>query len=173
MIGDFVKGNRYRKYPSEISTGIILHRDIDSFTDNHKIVSDSKKLFAPKYHKHAGIVIDIIFDHFLASNWEKYSDKNLQAFARHAYLILVKNHNLIPSRVRFFLPFMIINNWLASYKNIEFVRKIFTRMPYRTSLPDEAAFCIKTLQENYDVLENNFYTFFAELKDYIDDKYKF
>ncbi|MFH2143494.1 MAG: ACP phosphodiesterase [Bacteroidota bacterium] len=171
MIGDFVKGNNYKNFPEDIKKGILLHRDIDSYTDRHKIISESKKLFAPKYHKHAGIVIDIVFDHFLARNWEIYSEKNLQAFARHAYLILVRNHKLIPSKVKYFLPFMIVNNWLVSYKNIEFIRKVFTRMPYRTSLPDESKFCMETFKNNYDWLENNFFTFFSELMKYVNEKH--
>ena len=34
FIADHVKGKRYLSYPEDIQTGILLHRQIDSFTDN-------------------------------------------------------------------------------------------------------------------------------------------
>ena len=37
LIGDFVKGNKYERYPPKIKKGILLHRHIDSFTDHHQV----------------------------------------------------------------------------------------------------------------------------------------
>ena len=34
FLGDFVKGHDWEKYPRGIQRGILLHRAIDSFTDN-------------------------------------------------------------------------------------------------------------------------------------------
>ena len=42
-LGDFVKGNQLDKYPKGIRDGILLHRKIDHFTDNHPVVLESKK----------------------------------------------------------------------------------------------------------------------------------
>ena len=41
-IADDVKGKAYLDYPLEIQKGILLHRKIDDFTDNHPIVNISK-----------------------------------------------------------------------------------------------------------------------------------
>ena len=37
FIGDFVKGNSYDIYPLSFQKGILLHREIDHFTDTHPI----------------------------------------------------------------------------------------------------------------------------------------
>ncbi len=66
FIGDYIKGNAYNKYPPLIRKGILLHRKIDYFTDSHPIVRNHKSFFYDKYHKYAGIIIDIIYDHFLS-----------------------------------------------------------------------------------------------------------
>ena len=163
MIGDSVKGKNYQKYEAEISKGIILHRHIDTFTDSHEIIRECKQLFNEKFHKHSGVVIDIVFDHFLALNWKQYSDKDLHAFARHTYVILVKNYKLVPTRLKFFMAYMIVNNWLGSYQNISFIKRVFDRMPYRTSLPREPEFVINTIEENRDWINQMFKKFFEEL----------
>jgi acyl carrier protein phosphodiesterase len=41
-IGDYVKGREYLKYPELIRKGIILHRHIDAFTDNHPVVHEAR-----------------------------------------------------------------------------------------------------------------------------------
>ena len=35
FIADGIKGKSYKKYPKEIQTGVLLHRNIDTFTDAH------------------------------------------------------------------------------------------------------------------------------------------
>ena len=42
FIGDFVKGNKLEEYDQEIQFGIRLHREIDSYTDSHPVVLESK-----------------------------------------------------------------------------------------------------------------------------------
>ena len=62
FIGDYVKGRDYNLYSPAVKKGILLHRRIDSYTDKHKIVHQSMSYFAPRYHKYAGIIIDILYD---------------------------------------------------------------------------------------------------------------
>ena len=40
FIGDYVKGSDFNFYPEGIKKGIILHRHIDYFTDNHPVVQE-------------------------------------------------------------------------------------------------------------------------------------
>ena len=40
-IADDIKGNKYLDYPQEIQKGILLHRLIDDYTDNHQRVLNS------------------------------------------------------------------------------------------------------------------------------------
>ncbi len=60
-IGDAIKGNTYIDYPENIRNGILLHRQIDKFTDDHRISKEIKKLFTQKYHKYAGVVVDLVY----------------------------------------------------------------------------------------------------------------
>ena len=68
FIGDYVKGKAYLNYPKVIKEGILLHRKIDDFTDSNEHWRHVKKSLQPIYRKYAGVVADIIIDHFLAKN---------------------------------------------------------------------------------------------------------
>jgi len=89
LFGDFCKGKSYLNYPIEIQKGVLLHRAIDSFIDNHPAVREiRKKLYAP-LPKVSGIAIDLYFDHLLAKNWQMFHHRTLTDF-----LVLFYNHTL-------------------------------------------------------------------------------
>ena len=166
FIGDAIKGNGYNKYPAEIKKGILLHRKIDSFTDNHEIVTLSKNKLREDYGKHAGIVIDIFYDHFLSINWHKYSQEDRNEFIQQSYKTLLSKSRILPSRVMKYLPFMVLFDWLGSYNQIESIKIVLDGMAKRTSLPNMSDNAIQILKKHYHVFDNEFNTFFPELIDY-------
>ena len=84
-IADDVKGKAYLKYSSEIQKGILLHRKIDDFTDNHNVVDNSKSLIRHHQNKFTPVVMDVFYDYFLANNWSTYSEKELLEFTNQIY----------------------------------------------------------------------------------------
>ena len=40
LLGEVVKGNQYQQYSPNLQKGILLHRQIDTFTDAHPIVKE-------------------------------------------------------------------------------------------------------------------------------------
>src|SRR3972149_3892931 len=166
-IGDYVKVKNYEKYTEEIKYGILLHRKIDAFTDSNSIVRLSKNHFIEKYHKYAGVITDIIYDHFLTSLWDNYSKTPLKNFIYYSYEVLLNNYNLLPIRVKQFLPHFVIYNWLESYSSIEGLARVFKRMSIRTSLPEETDYAIKELKTNYLKLKKEFDHFFPLLIEHV------
>ena len=69
----------------DIQKGILLHRQIDWFTDNNEVVKQSKRRLNVQYGHYKGVIIDILYDHFLAKNWELFYDTSLQVFAYEFY----------------------------------------------------------------------------------------
>ncbi len=91
LFGDFCKGKSYLNHPIEVQKGVLLHRAIDSFIDNHDAVREiRKKLYAP-LPKVSGIVIDLYFDHLLAKNWQTFHHRTLTDF-----LVLFYKHTKTP-----------------------------------------------------------------------------
>ncbi len=115
-IGDYVKGRDYLKYPDLVRKGIVLHRHIDGFTDRHPVVHRSKIFFTRKYHKYSGVLIDIIYDHFLTREWNFFSRRPLESVTYNFYRAMVNNYEILPDDVRKMMPFFIINNWIESYQ---------------------------------------------------------
>ena len=82
MISDFVKGRRQYDYPAGIQKGIRLHRAIDQFTDTHPVNQEAKLLFRPAYRLYAGAMVDVVYDHFLATDEEEFDEESLRGFER-------------------------------------------------------------------------------------------
>ena len=172
FIGDAIKGNRFNNYEENIKKGILLHRKIDCFTDNHEIVGISKSKLRDHYRKHAGIVIDIFYDHFLAKNWQNYSNEDLNDFVQNAYKILMVHNNILPTEVMRYLPYMILYDWLGSYKHIESIKMVLNGMSRRTSLPNKTNYAIEILRSNYYELDNEFKAFFEDIIVFVQNELK-
>ena len=163
FIADGIKGRNYKKFPKDIQIGILLHRQIDTFTDTHKTVKKSTKRLHEKYSHYSGVIVDILYDHFLAKNWERYSDISLAIYVDNFYDSLKDNFEILPQRVQQMMPYMIADNWLLSYASIEGISKVLDGMNRRTKNRAQMNLAINELQEFYDEFEYEFTLFFDEL----------
>jgi acyl carrier protein phosphodiesterase len=167
FIGDYVKGKEYTMYPPSIRKGVLLHRRIDAYTDRHKIVHQSMSYFAPKYHKYAGIIVDILYDHFLANSWDKFSPQPLSVYKENLFDCLKKNYAILPERVQFFVPSFIKNDWIEIYSSTEGIINVLARMSMRTTLPDQSEFAREILRKYYIQLQSEFLTYFPDIIRYV------
>jgi len=172
FIGDYVKGNKYLDYPELIQKGILLHRDIDNFTDNNSLHKLAKRNISKKYKKYSGIIIDIFYDHFLAANWTDYSNIPLPEYTNTFYKLLKSNYDILPNKVQDFLPKLISNNRLLSYKDITGIKLALNKMTEYTSLPKYTNYAISELLKNYSDFNKNFELFMIEIINYLTEKYK-
>lgn len=171
FIGDFVKGNRHQQFPEKVARGIILHRNIDTFTDQHATVKECIKLLRPGYGKYAGIIADVFFDHFLASNWSNYSVYSLRHFAKNAHAVFLSNFFSLPLPVKQFLPFLIQHKRLESYANRENLFHVLEIMSRRTSLPANSGWAMQILHQEYEQFETLFLSFFPEMIDFVESDF--
>jgi len=170
FIADAVKGKKYKEYPLEIQHGILLHRQIDSFTDAHPTVKVSKKRLHSRYKHYDGIIIDILYDHFLAKNWSDYSQIPLKKYVNNFYKLLTSNHELLPEKIKHFLPYMIKDNWIYNYRNIEGIGKTLQGMNRRTKNISQMHLAVEDLTLHYDEFENDFTIFFEKLCTFSNEK---
>lgn len=171
FIGDYVKGKQYLKYKEEVQKGILLHRNIDSYTDKHVLVKQCAERFREKYGRYSGIVVDVVFDHFLARYWNEYSFVTLRQFSKHAHAVLLSNFIHLPTRVKGFLPFLIQHKRLESYAHLNGIQQSLEIMGYRTSLPEESEFAIQVLKESYFPIKAEFEEFFSGLMAYVKSEF--
>lgn len=164
FMADSVRGKNYLNYPIPIQKGILLHRFIDSFTDNHSIYRQSKHRLHNKYGHFSGVIMDIFYDHFLAKNWEKYHSSSLEIYVDNFYKSLHNNYELLTDKTKNILPYMILDNWLLSYKTIDGLEKILIQMNHRTKNAVRMNESIVELKKYYSEFEAEFSEFFIDLK---------
>ena len=172
FMADGIRGRQYEKYPLEIQKGIILHRAIDTFTDAHPIFRQSTKRLHQNYHHYAGVIVDVFYDHFLAKNWNTYSDERLEDFVARFYQSLSDNKSVLSERTLMVMPYMFEQNWLVSYQTVEGINRILTQMDHRTKNLSKMRFATNELSEFYTELKNEFTKFFEKLITYSNTKMK-
>ena len=170
FIADSIKGKKYLEYPLEIQKGILLHRQIDSFTDKHPTVKISKERLHSRYRHYDGVIIDILYDHFLAKNWSHYCQIPLNDYVQSFYNLLESNYNILPEKVQHFLPYMISGNWLYNYKTIEGIERVLQGMDRRTQNKSQMHLAIEDLNLHFIELENDFTIFFEKLCTFCNEK---
>ncbi len=169
MMADAVKGRTWEKYAPDIQSGILLHRQIDDFTDKHPLVRQSKALIREHYRLYSGVVTDIYFDHFLASDWKMYSDTTLVNFSNHVYRILTRHFVILPHRIKYILPFMMAQNWLNSYASLRELEQIFYNMDRRTGFRSGMTSAVAVMETHYGDLQENFRTFYPQLQQRVEE----
>jgi acyl carrier protein phosphodiesterase len=167
FIGDFIKGRQsLNRFEARIIRGVELHRAIDEFTDNHPVVDESKNRLRPKYRHYAGVIVDVFYDHFLATHWKNYHHESLEDFAEHTYQTIDSFSNILPFEFKRMLPYMVKGNWLVGYSDILGIHAALSGMSSRTpyvSKMDEAS---HDLREHYEEFKDEFERFFPQLKNF-------
>ena len=142
----------------------MLHRQIDTFTDAHPIVRQSTKRLHKNYSHYSGVIVDILYDHFLAKNWKSYSDIPLDIYVNKFYDSLETNFELLPARTQKLMPYMIADNWLLNYASIDGIQRVLNGMNRRTKNVSGMNEATKELVEYYNEFESEFTQFFEELR---------
>ena len=114
--------------------------------------------------------MDILYDHFLAKNWKKYSNEKLEEYVSSFYKSLEENKNILSEKTKLIMPYMIDQNWLISYSTIAGLEKILFQMDYRTKHRANMQEAIVELKEFYVEFEEEFTLFFEELVTYTNQK---
>lgn len=163
FIGDFVKGSAWKNYPAGVQRGILLHRAIDSFTDNHEMTQRSKERIRPFAGRYAAPVVDVLYDHLLAIHWEKYTDEPFDVFTEKVYARLEKRAAEMPEELQERLPRMLTGKFLHGYQTREGMEWVLNRFSRRMVGGMDAAGLSDFFFSEIEVFSEDFNGFFPEL----------
>lgn len=163
FIGDDVKGRRFESYSEGIRRGIVMHRKIDEFMDEHEITAESRARLYPTYHHYAGVVNDMFYDHFLAADWHRYSKEPLWKFSVFCYATLLSHWFKLPDSVHDYLPYVVVHRRLTAYASVQGIKESLDIMSRNSSLPNMSHKAIDVLMDNYELYRKEFHTFFDEI----------
>jgi acyl carrier protein phosphodiesterase len=156
-------------YSPGVIAGIKLHHKIDEYTDSHSIVSESKKRLRPKYGKYSAVIVDIFYDHFLALDWYLYSKIPLEEYAVKTYELIYENIHLMPPKVQQILPYMISEDWLFNYSNLEGIQSTLKGMSRRARFESGMEKSIEDLRIDYELYRKEFHDFFPQLQKFVNN----
>ena len=171
FIADSIPGNKIDHLPTRIQKGVLLHREIDTYTDSHVIPKISSKRLHKNYSHYSRVIVDIFYDHFLAKNWKNYSDTPLKIYVENFYDLLEDNYPILPHGVKRMMPYMITDNWIYNYSKMEGIGRVLNGMNRRTKNKSKMNFAILDLEEHYIDFEKEFTSFFEELITFSKQKY--
>lgn len=169
LMGDFAKGNEESLreiYPDAVVEGILMHRKIDKFTDEHRFFKESRILLSSRLVKYAGIVVDLFFDHFLAKHWDRYGEGELETFVESCHKTLLAHPDWHSPELKERLPKIIENQVLLSYRDKQGVKIALERIANRSQHAKDLPEAYTDFERNYEEFEKIFHEFFPVVKNY-------
>jgi acyl carrier protein phosphodiesterase len=119
LAGDFVKGPLGDRFPPAIRDGIVQHRRIDAFTDEHPSVGAFRRVLTPEHGHYARVIADMFFDHFLACRFDEYAGEPLDDFLARTFAKIDPFEDRLPGMLRVVYPHLRDERWLQSYREVD------------------------------------------------------
>jgi len=173
-IADLIRGPDLSLLPPAIQAGVRTHRKIDAFTDSHRVVNRSIARISGRWGWFSGIVMDIYYDHVLATEWPRYCAEPYRDFADRMYDVLEAAKPHVNAEGRHFLEMFRATDRLGQYATPAGIadtlarvsERIAKRIPKR-ALPLEEA--MPELTALHGELRDDFGAFYPELQRYAAD----
>lgn len=170
LLADPLKGRAWESAGKNIRAGMALHQSIDQYTDSHPIFRNSKSLLKEKTYL-KGVVIDLVYDHFLAKHWGCFSAITLDQFLDDFYRNTYTNANAYPDTVRHFLDKLITADALRSYSNLDQLQQTMARVDRRLSARiaarEKSIDHLPHVLSHIELMETDFLLFFPELMQHV------
>ncbi len=164
FISDSVKGMiAIEKYPKKIQEGILLHRRIDHFMDNHPIVKEGAKRLKPEFGRWSGVIMDLFYDHYLSVHWSKFVDVDLDSYVESRFRMIENNWEVLPDEIKDVFPKMKNGRWLLHYGNLEGLKIIFEKMDVKINRGTQMVNAVSVLADYYDEYEKEFFEYMKEV----------
>jgi acyl carrier protein phosphodiesterase len=164
LISDYVKGKKQFDFIPGIQQGIRLHRAIDAYTDKHPATLEAKKIFQPHYRLYSGAFVDVVYDHFLASDSREFTDESLKSFTQQTFESVDPYRTLFPEKFAGMFPYMKSQNWLYNYQFRWGLEKSFGGLVRRAAYITESETAFRLFEENYIALQNFYNAFMPDVK---------
>lgn len=177
LLADFTNGtiaDLARRFSPAVAESILHHREVDRFTDTHPAVNASSRALAGSYGLYSGIVVDVVFDHFLLRHWGRYTREDRGVFYDSIYSDLGSALGIpgLPERFRRVVCGLVERRWLEMYLDLDklgiALARIGERFPRTTPLDGS----VGGIRSCYGVLEDGFLSFFPELIEFFDSVHR-
>lgn len=164
FIADAVKGNDFNLYRSDIRNGILLHRWVDSYTDTHELVKELRAEYRPALGLYSGVLIDLVFDYFLAKDFELHSGRELEEFQQFTFSVLNKHEEKFPERMKSYFFHMKDKEFMLKYAHPVGMATIVRQMGMRSSRGEALVQAGDSFLNHAESASKYFPSFFQDLQ---------
>lgn len=173
MIGDYVKGSKkLDDYPPGIQKGIVLHRQIDEFTDKHMATTLAKNIFRPDYGLYSGAIVDVLWDYFLANDPRFFqTEEDLYDFSISTYKQIAFFQDLLPADFKKAFEYMQGHNWLYNYRNVKGMEKALNGLAYKAQYLNDASRAYALFLQYYYELNQRYFEFIDDVVAFVKNKH--
>jgi len=168
IITDFMRKKEEPLYNGRVLEGILLHRQIDNYTDRHPASLKLRKMLRPRHGKYASVVVDLVWDYMLGKNWSHYTSASKDDFVRPIYKVLLKRKEELPASFKSKIDNMVEADFLLSYSTEDRMRSSLEYMDRRVKFPSDFVGAILDIRENLDAIDQLFSEFFPDLIAFVD-----
>lgn len=168
-VADFIRNRDLVLFSENVVHGVMLHRHIDHYTDNHPEVLKSTRKLRARHQKYAPVVIDVFYDYILTKNWDKFSDIDMRSFADQIYVYLNEYSEEFPIHLQSISSRMIADDFLLQYGTESGIQKTFKRIGRRAKFKSNFDTAFDDLENNYEEINDGFLKFFPDLIKEVND----
>lgn len=169
LLGDLLANKLVGELSPVFRHGVTIHRQIDSFTDNHESLEEARRALRGRHRKYAPVVLDLLLDFILVDEWHAYAEGTFDAFQDWVYDLVSRRTHLLPQSAGIRLQHMAHGRWLNSYTSIERFQKVLARMDQRAQFDSHFADAVYDLEEHRDVLSASLARLMPVLQDHVNE----
>jgi len=163
FLGDFVKGGVAVDLPPDLANGIRLHRRLDAFSNQLPAIRVSCERFPAELRRFAPIFVDVIADHLLARDWDRFHDEPLPGFSARAYTAIGAHLDRLPEGGRRFYEHACRHDLFTRYRETETLHGSLASIARRLDRTWLAAPAIDALDASLPAFADDFERYFPEL----------
>jgi acyl carrier protein phosphodiesterase len=168
MVGSFLGGgyvnNHHNKFTANIESGQQVSNFIDEFIENNPVCQKSLDLLSPKARKYGNTILRLYYDHFLAKNWESYSETKYDTFCMDIIGVLKSHNKIFPYKPKRVANRIIKKKIIMNLKTINGLDEYIKDMTRYNSYNSVICESIGDLVKNYDSFNRDFKEIFPEIE---------
>jgi acyl carrier protein phosphodiesterase len=172
LISDFIKGKKKYDYPAGIQKGIALHRAIDTYTDDHPATKEAKEILRPVYRLYSGALVDVLYDHFLATDVNEFTKESLFDFSQQVYASIDRQIQWLPERFTKMFPYMKTQNWLFNYHTMWGTEKSLEGVVRRSRYLTESGAAYHLFEQHYQLFSHCYRQFWKDMLPFARQQYE-
>ena len=167
MLGNFIADGLRRSemdlLPEGILRGVRHHRLLDETTDRHAAFKLAASELRTRHGKYAPVVLDILNDHLLCINWERYDTKEFEHFESEVYREFGQLLDTLPPLARIKTEILIEHKYLKAYRSRIGMEGVMERMDRRARFHSNFQYAISDLYDDLEFFNRCFLQLFDDL----------